>query len=58
MDLLLLVLMASPVLPEPLLGTMEEAIEPAEPSNGAGLPKGPLLVSLALCSLRGTKPTG
>jgi len=58
MDFFLLVLTASPVRPEPLLGSMEEAMEPAEPSNGAGLPKGPGLVSLALCSLRDTEPTG
>lgn len=57
-DLFFLVLTAFAVLPEPLLGGMEEAIQPAEPCNGVGLPKGPPLVSLALSSHRGTEPTG
>lgn len=48
MDLFLLVFMASPVLPKPLLSTVEKAIRPAEPANGTGLPKGPPVVSQTL----------
>lgn len=52
MDLFLLVFMASPILPKPLLSTVEKAIKPAEPVNGTGLPRGPPLVTQTLLMQR------
>lgn len=48
MGLFLLVFMAPPILPKPLLSSMEKAMKAAEPANGTGLPKGPPLVSQTL----------
>lgn len=48
MGLFLLVFMAPPILPKPLLSSMEKAMKAAEPGNGTGLPKGPPLVSQTL----------
>lgn len=39
MDLFLLMFMASPAFPKPLLCSIEKAIKPAEPANGTGFPR-------------------
>lgn len=51
-DLLLLVFMASLILPKLLLSSIEKAIKPAEPANGTGFPKVPPLVSQTLLMQR------
>lgn len=52
MDLFLLMFRAPPILPKPLLSSMEKAIRPAEPANGTGFSKGPPLVSQTLLMQR------